>query len=102
MTSLVYVWIGSELPAWARLSLQLAKKTSGLEVILLCNHSIGFVQGVSRQYYIEEFYIQPKPKEKLKKKTKKLKIKVNPPGKKGTRRNTNVDFDISEKSEEIV
>jgi hypothetical protein len=50
----------------------------------------------------EEFYIQPKPKEKLKKKTKKQKIKVNPPGKKGTRRNTNVDFDISEKSEEIV
>ena len=34
--------------------------------------------------------------------TKTQKIKVHPPGKKGTRRNTNVDFDISEKSEEIV
>ena len=59
MTCLVYVWIGSELPDWAKLSLQLAKKTSGLEVILLCNHSIGFVEGISRQYYIEDFYSQP-------------------------------------------
>jgi hypothetical protein len=59
MTSLVYVWVGAKLPAWARLSLQLAKKTSGLEVVLLCNRSIGLVHGVARQYYIEDFYIQP-------------------------------------------
>jgi len=59
MTCLVYVWIGPELPDWAKLSLQLAKKTSGIEVILLCNRSVGFVQGVSRQYYIEDFYSPP-------------------------------------------
>jgi hypothetical protein len=59
MTSLVYIWIGKKLPSWAQLSLRLANRTSGLDVILLCNRSVGKVKGIPRQYYLEDFYIQP-------------------------------------------
>jgi hypothetical protein len=61
-----------------------------------------FTKGIEEGLFPEEqFDFEPNPKEKIKKKTKKQKINVNPLGKKGTRRNPNVDFEISEKSEEI-
>jgi len=49
----------------------------------------------------EQFDFEQKSKEKQKKKTKKQKINVNPPGKKGTRKKVDVNFEISEKSDEI-
>ena len=62
-----------------------------------------FKKGIEEGLFPEEqLDFEPKPKEKLKKKTKKHKIKVNPPGKKGTRKKTEVNFEISEQSEEIV
>ena len=62
-----------------------------------------FNKGIEEGLFPEEqFDFEPKPKEKLKKKTKKQKINVNPPGKKGTRKRVPPNFEISEKSEEIV
>ena len=56
-----------------------------------------FKKGIEEGLFPEEqLDFEPKPKEKLKKKTKKHKIKVNPPGKKGTRKKTEVNFEISE------
>ena len=56
-----------------------------------------FKKGIEEGLFPEEqLDFEPKPKEKLKKKTKKHKIKVNPPGKKGTRKNPEVNFEIVE------
>lgn len=56
MHALIYVWIGSALPDWARVSLGLSKSTSGVQTILLCSRAIGSVPEVSRQYFLEDFY----------------------------------------------
>lgn len=57
---LVYVWIGSYLPAWARLALKLSNLNCGLLTILLSSKSIGYVPEVSQQIFLEDFYKPPK------------------------------------------
>jgi hypothetical protein len=47
------------MPEWVNISLELSKKTSGTDTILLCNREVGVVSEVSHQYYIDDFYEQP-------------------------------------------
>jgi hypothetical protein len=57
---LVYVWIGSSLPAWARMALKLSNLNSGVVTILISSKSIGSVPEVSEQIFLEDFYTPPK------------------------------------------
>ena len=46
---LVYAWLGETLPDWARISLRIAGRTSGLSTVLICSRKIGVIDGVTRQ-----------------------------------------------------
>ena len=58
MNSLVYVWLGDHLPSWARISLLLAKKNSGLSTLLISSRKVGAVPEVGQQIFLEDFYCQ--------------------------------------------
>lgn len=51
---LIFVWIGSELPSWARIALNIAVKNSGCEVILLTSKFNPDV--ICEQVRISDFY----------------------------------------------
>jgi hypothetical protein len=57
--NLIFVWIGNELPLYAHISIELAKKNSGLKVILLCNKANSICQESDETYFIEDFYTRP-------------------------------------------
>jgi hypothetical protein len=57
---LVYVWLGSDLPAWARVALKLSNLNCGLVTILLSSKAIGSVLEVNQQIFLEDFYTPPK------------------------------------------
>jgi hypothetical protein len=59
---LVYSWLGDTLPDWARVSLRIAGRTSGLSTVLICSRKVGVVDGVTRQVWLEDFYKPPEVK----------------------------------------
>ncbi|PRY98650.1 hypothetical protein BCM14_1483 [Jezberella montanilacus] len=60
MAKLVFVWLGSSLPAWGRAALQLSKRLSGAEIILISNRIAGPCIEADVQHYVEDFYQTPK------------------------------------------
>jgi len=59
---LVYAWLGDTLPDWARISLRIAGRTSGLSTVLICSRKVGAIDGVGRQVWLEDFYEPPEDK----------------------------------------
>jgi len=59
MPNLVFVWLGNELPSWAKISLSMCSRFNSCKIVLLCNKSLGTVRGNFTQIYIEDFYQQP-------------------------------------------
>jgi hypothetical protein len=59
---LVFVWLGETVPDWARLSLDIAGRTSGLPTVLICSREVGVVHGIKRQVWLEDFYMPPEDK----------------------------------------
>jgi len=57
--ALVYAWLGDTLPDWARISLRIAGRTSGLSTVLICSRKVGVVDGMTRQVWLEDFYEPP-------------------------------------------
>ena len=55
-TPLIYVWIGAELPFWAKDALKLSQKLCGVETILLTNRAVENCSDVDNHLYIEDFY----------------------------------------------
>jgi len=56
---LVFIWIGDFLPEWAKISLLINSQKSNCAPILICNRSIGSVDGICPQIFIEDFYTRP-------------------------------------------
>jgi hypothetical protein len=55
-SQLVYVWLGSVLPKWAQRSMEFSTKSSDVKTVLLSSREIGPIEGVDRQYFLEDFY----------------------------------------------
>lgn len=64
---IVFVWLGGTLPDWARVSLRLAGQTAGLPTVLICSRTVGTVDGIGRQVWLEDFYESPEWKWEAKK-----------------------------------
>ena len=56
MKKIVFVWIGDVFPDWARISIGITGRTSGLDLILLTSRSVGKIAGVAKQIFLEDFY----------------------------------------------
>lgn len=54
---LVYVWLGSKLPSWASMVIELSSTLCGLNTVLLCSRSIRPVKGITTQIALEDFYL---------------------------------------------
>lgn len=59
---LVFAWLGETVPDWARVSLRIAGRTSGLPTVLICSRQVGVVDGIGRQVWLEDFYEPPEGK----------------------------------------
>ncbi len=55
---LVYVWLGSKLPSWASMVIELSSTLCGLNTVLLCSRSISPVKGITTQIALEDFYLK--------------------------------------------
>lgn len=68
MEKLVYVWIGDKLPEYAKISLDISRRTSRMPIVLISNKKIGTISGVDEQIFIEDFYSRPLKLSNLEKK----------------------------------
>lgn len=59
---LVFAWLGETVPDWARVSLRIAARTSGLPTVLICSRQVGVVDGITRHVWLEDFYEPPEGK----------------------------------------
>lgn len=59
MPFLIFIWIGDFLPEWAKIALAINSQKSKCNPILLCNRSIGLIEGICPQIFIEDFYNRP-------------------------------------------
>lgn len=53
---LIFIWIGNELPKWAKISLELSSKFSKTPIILISSKKVGTVNGIRAHIYTEDFY----------------------------------------------
>lgn len=53
---LVYVWLGDELPHWARQAFELSAELCGVDTVLLCSRTIQKVDVITLQIALEDFY----------------------------------------------
>ncbi len=53
---LVFVWLGNKAPHWMSLALALNKQSCGIKTILISSRSLGKVDCVDQQIWIEDFY----------------------------------------------
>lgn len=57
---LVFVWLGPKAPSWMPIALGLNKQSCGAKTILISSRSLGKIDCVDEQIYLEEFYETPK------------------------------------------